>query len=293
MEKAELSEILVWIEAIRSEARSNGDYNKSIKDYERILKLSMQLPPKTDSSFADKFKHLRESLQKELKILYSIRKELQDVSVFKITNQHGSDGSNEQVQNDPDVWLPPSQQPAQNQFVHRPVKRTTPPPLSSANRVPAHRPLQVSADAKERDNRPKLVGDRNPGLGKAPTPSAPSRVPVKPALNNGVVKKSGAKAEISEFDENGALKKYSELQKERGCVDIQLIEGIERDIVDNKVHVTWESIAGLEPVKALLREVVVWPLWMPDYFKGIRRPWKGVLLFGPPGTGGHQMLLRN
>lgn len=42
---------------------------------------------------------------------------------------------------------------------------------------------------------------------------------------------------------------------------------------------------GLEEAKRLLEEAVVLPLWMPDYFKGIRRPWRGVLMFGPPGTG--------
>jgi katanin p60 ATPase-containing subunit A1 len=67
--------------------------------------------------------------------------------------------------------------------------------------------------------------------------------------------------------------------------DVELIEAIERDIVEGKVSVSWDTIAGLNEAKHLLQEAVVLPLWMPEYFKGIRRPWKGVLMFGPPGTG--------
>lgn len=38
------------------------------------------------------------------------------------------------------------------------------------------------------------------------------------------------------------------------------------------------DIADLEDAKKLLREAVVLPMWMPDFFKGIRRPWKVNLL---------------
>ena len=46
-----------------------------------------------------------------------------------------------------------------------------------------------------------------------------------------------------------------------------------------------ESLLGLDEAKALLQEAVVLPLIMPEFFRGIRRPWKGILMIGPPGTG--------
>lgn len=63
------------------------------------------------------------------------------------------------------------------------------------------------------------------------------------------------------------------------------MESIERDILEAGCHVKWEDIAGQAEAKRLLEEAVILPMWMPDYFQGIRRPWKGVLMFGPPGTG--------
>ena len=47
--------------------------------------------------------------------------------------------------------------------------------------------------------------------------------------------------------------------------------------------VHWESISGLESAKRLLKEAVVMPLRYPQFFKGLLTPWKGILLYGPPG----------
>ncbi|KAG6422286.1 hypothetical protein SASPL_118852 [Salvia splendens] len=67
--------------------------------------------------------------------------------------------------------------------------------------------------------------------------------------------------------------------------DADLAAMLERDVLDSSPGVRWDDVAGLSEAKRLLEEAVVLPLWMPEYFQGIRRPWKGVLMFGPPGTG--------
>lgn len=56
-------------------------------------------------------------------------------------------------------------------------------------------------------------------------------------------------------------------------------------ISDGSATVTMDDIAGLDYVKALLEECIKLPLLFPTLFTGNRKPWKGILLYGPGGTG--------
>ncbi|XP_035904388.1 vacuolar protein sorting-associated protein 4B [Anopheles stephensi] len=60
---------------------------------------------------------------------------------------------------------------------------------------------------------------------------------------------------------------------------------LEGSIVIEKPSVKWSDVAGLEGAKTALKEAVILPIKFPHLFTGKRMPWKGILLFGPPGTG--------
>ncbi|GMT28279.1 hypothetical protein PFISCL1PPCAC_19576 [Pristionchus fissidentatus] len=95
------------------------------------------------------------------------------------------------------------------------------------------------------------------------------------------------KGESSEAKEGGG-KNSEEEEKRREQLaryDRELVETIERDILQTNLDVRWSSIAGLDDAKKLLKEAVILPTVLPQFFKGIRRPWKGVCMVGPPGTG--------
>jgi len=51
-------------------------------------------------------------------------------------------------------------------------------------------------------------------------------------------------------------------------------------IVTDKPNVKWTDVAGLEKEKKALQEAVILPIKYPDAFKGARKPWKGILLYG-------------
>lgn len=313
--------VLQLVERVREKALSGAQYNDCIKEYEHILKFSQRIPANTiDDKLTKKFQDLRSKLQNELKILYELQKELnalsnEDLSGVKIDG-FGSDNG---VVNDPDVWPPPTPAaPSSSRAPANARRENNVPPwakaretdenrrLSGGNQMIARKPFgnrgtpspstpainETAAARAERMRKERDAANINVNANannvlarrKSPVPMQAKKAMAEAANVKG--KPTNAKGNNPKgVNSKGEKLKFSELAKQEGWADLELIEGVERDIVEGKVSVNWESIAGLSEAKHLLQEAVVLPLWMPDYFKGIRRPWKGVLMFGPPGTG--------
>jgi len=76
-----------------------------------------------------------------------------------------------------------------------------------------------------------------------------------------------------------------ELPEKLRNLEPRLIEHVSNEIMDKDPNVRWDDIAGLDHAKKCVTEMVIWPLLRPDIFRSCRSPGRGLLLFGPPGTG--------
>merc|ERR1711953_786533 len=85
-------------------------------------------------------------------------------------------------------------------------------------------------------------------------------------------KKDDSKESDDDSDENDPEKKKMQAK-------------LEGAIVMEKPNVKWSDVAGLDAAKESLKEAVILPIKFPHLFTGNRKPWRGILLFGPPGTG--------
>mmetsp|Transcript_13117 Transcript_13117/g.16808 ORF Transcript_13117/g.16808 Transcript_13117/m.16808 type:complete len:547 (-) Transcript_13117:238-1878(-) len=271
-----------------------GNYDKAMEfNHQAMRRMSEFIPTITDAMRKSKWESVKVEIQAEMQLIQKISNELSNIPKFPGT----SNGSRAPAK-DPDVWDPPSPRAGEGDLPS--WARDFEPQKKDRNdgfrEVGGHRPVGNKAPPRRNVRRTSTGGNgraRDPprrgqgGRAREAGPSGGARGGAKPSRRNnpqggGGGKKAG-KPKSSGGD--GEKMKYSDMAKEEGWCDLELIEGIERDIVEQGVSTTWNSIAGLKEAKQLLQEAVVLPLWMPDYFQGIRRPWKGVLMFGPPGTG--------
>ena len=65
----------------------------------------------------------------------------------------------------------------------------------------------------------------------------------------------------------------------------EMDEKIKSEIMVKNPGVKFKDIIGMKEMKRILYEIIVVPTIRPDLFTGIRKPQRGILLFGPPGTG--------
>ncbi|CCI47527.1 unnamed protein product [Albugo candida] len=177
--------------------------------------------------------------------------------------------SNSNQERDPDVWSP----------VKAVTQRVCPPNwVEKASARKSHRlPSDVDQKSIPRSRHP-IIRTRvsTPEKGK----------PVRRTQKSGSEVTRREVHKVIPSKNHNEKCRYSEIAKENGWADLELIEMIEQDIVDTAPGVTFESIAGLSHIKQLLQEAVMLPQIAPHLFKdGRLRPCNGVLLFGPPGTG--------
>ncbi|KAG0603213.1 hypothetical protein M758_10G075600 [Ceratodon purpureus] len=197
---------------------------------------------------------------------------------------------------DPDVWRPPSARvdiPSQYGS-RRPTRAGQLAAAAAAKRMAAYARGAGGDKATSqvgRGNKMNPTGPSSKGIGAGPGmgtgakgPSlAGNTVPRKPSLNMG--RSTPSKRDPTNGAEEEVPRGIPNRKGKYEGPDTELAAMLERDVLENSPGVRWEHIAGLTEAKRLLEEAVVLPLWMPEYFQGIRRPWKGVLMFGPPGTG--------
>lgn len=90
-----------------------------------------------------------------------------------------------------------------------------------------------------------------------------------------------SKQDKSESAPTNSSDKEEEVNEE----EAELRKIIEGTVITERPSTTWGDVAGMEEPKQAIREAIVLPMSHPELFTGARKPWRGILLFGPPGCG--------
>merc|ERR1712224_785974 len=92
--------------------------------------------------------------------------------------------------------------------------------------------------------------------------------------------------ELDKNSKGGSLSaKKGDKEEDNDTEKAKLRGALAGAIVQENPDISWDDVIGLDNAKDSLKETVILPTRFPQLFTGKRKPFKGILLFGPPGTG--------
>ena len=260
-----------------------GEYEKALSKYQTALNLVTQRKSEvSDSSLKEKWSQVETLINNEIKMT---KEALKLAQIFQNSDETRLERAKlEEIRNQN---LMQNNQEQNNEIQYDPKWK----------RFGGMRPFEVwekdePEDPKERDPdvwSPPKVKPNNKGFNRGRLVNYDPNAAAKAQAGKGQNPKgkdTGKKGGKEEKDpKKGKSAFYLHYYPEGEGPDGELIEMVEREVMERSPNVRFEDIAELEGAKNTLKEAVLLPLLMPDFFRGVRRPWKGVLLYGPPGTG--------
>ncbi|PIC50052.1 hypothetical protein B9Z55_001107 [Caenorhabditis nigoni] len=128
-------------------------------------------------------------------------------------------------------------------------------------------PISNKYNAKKSGTVPKTQPSKSATSAASYAPSAADTKPANPS--QGILPPNGA----GESFDASSYDSYI----------VQAVRGTMATNTENTMSL--EDIIGMHDVKQVLHEAVTLPLLVPEFFRGLRSPWKAMVLAGPPGTG--------
>ena len=169
--------------------------------------------------------------------------------------------------------------PVPNNIARRPVANISSPRSNKHDVDESER----RASSESNDDNTSSSYERQEKKTRSPRKARENAIPLDPAL----------KVTSRDRDSSNTTQASSAWQERVKRIKKNLPKGVDEgaakqifnEIVVQGDEVHWADVAGLEIAKKALKEAVVYPFLRPDLFMGLREPARGMLLFGPPGTG--------
>ncbi|KAJ0394454.1 hypothetical protein P43SY_010312 [Pythium insidiosum] len=289
-----------------------GDYANGVPEFRRVLQ---DIKRQCAFSPAPDVRQFLLDLQAEYALLVQYERTLKDLSAVGRTMQHAA---RRRWNDRPVAAAPrPEAQPSPPRAEATTREKRVPtwarkPDVPRASKAPPKPSRKVSpvggttkkavARDKENNSRNVVTRARKASAAAAAAPSTMKSTALMALTRHQTSKPRGKgvnadpvkppasrRTSVSTSDDGDTIAgktKYSDIAREGGWADQELIESIEREILDHGERISFHDIAGHDHTKQLLQEAIMLPQIAPHLFRdGLLKHCSGILMFGPPGTG--------